>query len=70
MMEGKLESSEINLLSAENIIENAIGTDNDYMKTTYRYLNNLYARWKKQEKALEYRDKYFGVKTGISKQTE
>ena len=29
-----------------SIIEKAVGTDNDYMKTTYRYLNNLYARWK------------------------
>lgn len=64
MMEGKPEAAEINLLGAESIIENAIGTDNDYMKTTYRYLNNLYARWKKPEKAIEYRDKYFneGVK--------
>lgn len=38
---------------------NVVGTDNDYMKTTYRYLNNLYAWWKKPEKAIEYRDKYF-----------
>lgn len=59
MMEGKPESSEMNLLGAESIIGNAVGTDNDYMKTTYRYLNNLYARWKKREKAIEYRDKYF-----------
>lgn len=70
IMEGKPESAEMNLLGAENIIENTVGMDNDYMKTTYRYLNNLYARWKKPEKAIEYRDKYFGVKTGISKQTE
>ena len=39
-----------------------MGTDNEYMKTTYRYLNNLYARWKKPEKAIEYRDKFLGVK--------
>lgn len=61
MMEGKPEAAEINLLGTESIIENAIGTDNDYMKTTYRYLNNLYARWKKPEKAIEYRDKYFNT---------
>ena len=61
MMEGKPEPAEINLLGAESIIENAMGTDNDYMKTTYRYLNNLYARWKKPEKAIEYRDKYFNT---------
>lgn len=62
MMEGKPEPAEINLLGAENIIENVVGTDNDYMRTTYRYLNNLYARWKKPEKAIEYRDKFLGVK--------
>lgn len=61
MMEGKPEPAEINLLEAESIIGNAMGTDNDYMKTTYRYLNNLYARWKKPEKAIEYRDKYFNT---------
>lgn len=62
MMEGKPESAEMNLLDAENIIENAVGMDNDYIKTTYRYLNNLYARWKKPETAIEYRDKFLEVK--------
>ena len=61
IMEGTPESAEVNLLAAESIIGNAVGTDNDYMKTTYRYLNNLYARWKKPEKAIEYRDKYFNI---------
>lgn len=61
MIEGKPEPAEINLLGAESIIGNAMGMDNDYMKTTYRYLNNLYARWKKPEKAIEYRDKYFNT---------
>ena len=61
MMEGKPELAEINLLGAESIIGNTMGMDNDYMKTTYRYLNNLYARWKKPEKAIEYRDKYFNT---------
>lgn len=61
VMEGTPESAEVNLLAAESIIGNAVGTDNDYMKTTYRYLNNLYARWKKPEKAIEYRDKYFNI---------
>ena len=54
MMEGTTESAEVNLLAAESIIGNAVGTDNDYMKTTYRYLNNLYAQRKKPEKAIEY----------------
>ena len=66
MMERKPEAAEINLLGAESIIGNAVGTDNDYMRTTYRYLNNLYARWKKPEKAIEYRDKFLGVNRGIS----
>lgn len=65
MMEGKPESAEMNLLGAESIIGNAIGTDNDYMKTTYRYLNNLYARWKKPEKAIEYRDKFLNNRKGV-----
>ena len=67
MMERKPEAAEINLLGAESIIGNAVGTDNDYMRTTYRYLNNLYARWKKPEKAIEYRDKFRGVNRGISR---
>lgn len=58
MMEGKPTPTEMNLLAAENIIGNAIGTDNDYMKTTYKSLNNLYARWRKPEKAIKYRDKF------------
>jgi hypothetical protein len=61
MMDGKLESAEINLLGTESIIGNAVGMDNDYMKTTYQYLNNLYARWKKPKRAIAYRDKYFNT---------
>ena len=57
----------MNLLAAESIIGNVMGIDNDYMKTTYRYLNNLYARWKKSEKAIEYRDKFLGVNRRISR---
>lgn len=70
MMEEKPESAEMNLLGAENIIGNALGTDNEYMKTTYRHLNNLYARWKKPEKAIEYRDKFLGIKKLIAKPSE
>lgn len=65
MMEGKPEPAEVNLLAAESIIGNAVGTDNDYMNTTYRYLNNLYARWKKPEKAIEYRDKFLNNRKGV-----
>lgn len=65
MMEGNPESAEINLLAAESIIGNVVGTDNDYMKTAYRYLNNLYSRWKKPEKAIEYRDKFLNNRKGV-----
>ncbi len=61
MMDKKPESAELNLLAAEDIICNALGTDNDYAKIAYRYLNNLYARCGKKDKAIEYRDKYFEV---------
>ena len=66
-MESKPEPAEINLLGAERIIGNAMGTDNDYMQTTYRYLNNLYARGKKPEKAIEYSDKFLGKNQEISR---
>ena len=39
----------------------SMGYDNDYMKSVYRYLHNLYTRWKKPELALEYRNKYLGI---------
>ena len=67
MMEGKPEPAEINLLRSESIIGNAVGTDNDYMKTPYRYLNNLYARWHKPEKALEYKEKWLNARNQQNK---
>jgi hypothetical protein len=44
LSEGNAKESELHLLSAENIISEVMGTDNDYAKTVYLYLNNLYAR--------------------------
>jgi hypothetical protein len=49
--------AELFLLEAEQRIVSIMGTDNDYSKTCYRYLHNLYSRWHKQDKALEYREK-------------
>lgn len=60
LSEGNAKEAEIRLHSAENIITEVMGTDNDYAKTVYLYLNNLYARWRKTEQALEYRNKYLG----------
>lgn len=43
------------LLSAESIITDIMGTDNEYTKSVYKYLYNLYARWHKPELAEKYR---------------
>lgn len=54
------EKAELYLLEAEQKITSIMGADSDYSKTCYRYLNNLhnlYSRWHKREKALEYREK-------------
>lgn len=56
--EGKATEAERHLLSAEMIIADVMGTDNDYMKTVYRYLYSLYTRWKKPELAQKYKEKY------------
>lgn len=56
--EGKATEAEHHLLSAEAIISAVMGTDNDYMKTVYRYLYSLYTRWKKPELAQKYKEKY------------
>jgi hypothetical protein len=62
LSEGNPTHAEMHLLSAENIIGNVLGTDNDYMKTTYQYLSNLYTRWHKPEQALEYRNRVLGMR--------
>lgn len=59
LSEGNAKEAELHLLSAENIITEVMGTDNDYAKTVYLYLNNLYSRWQKPEQALAYKNKYF-----------
>lgn len=60
LSEGNAKEAEIRLLSAENIITEVMGPDNDYAKTVYLYLNSLYGRWQKTEQALEYKNKYLG----------
>ena len=55
LSEGNAKEAELHLLSAENII---MGTNNDYAKTVYLYLNNPYARWQKPEQAMAYKNKY------------
>ena len=58
LSDSKAKEAELYLLSAENIITGVMGTDNDYAKTVYLYLNNLYTRWQKPEQALAYKNKY------------
>lgn len=53
--------AEICLLDAEQRIVTYMGNDSAYSKTAYRYLHNLYKRWHKNEKALEYRNKLFSA---------
>ncbi len=51
------QKAELYLLEAEQKISAVMGADSDYSKTCYRYLHNLYSRWHKKEKALEYKEK-------------
>ena len=42
-------------------------SENDYLKSVYGYLNNLYARWHKPEKALEYKEKWLNARNQQNK---
>ena len=55
LSEGIPAKAENYLLSAESIITDIMGTDNEYTKSVYKYLYNLYARWHKPELAEKYR---------------
>jgi tetratricopeptide (TPR) repeat protein len=66
LKEGKAVQAEKNLLEAERIFTLSVGKDSAYLRSVYAYLNNLYARWKKPEKALEYRDKYLSLQAKLS----
>ena len=57
LSEGIPAKAETYLLSAETIITDVMGTDNEYTKSVYKYLHNLYARWHKTELADSYRNK-------------
>jgi tetratricopeptide (TPR) repeat protein len=61
LKEGKAVQAEKYLLEAERIFTLSVGTDSAYLRSVYAYLSSLYARWKKPEKALEYRDKYLSL---------
>ena len=61
----KATEAERHLISAGAIITDVMGTDNDYMKTVYRYLHSLYTRWKKPELAQKYKEKYLEANKNI-----
>ena len=50
-------------------IADVMGTDNDYIKTVYRYLHSLYTRWRKPELAQKYREKLIEINRNIPKIT-
>ena len=54
--------AEQHLLQAEQIVFSVMGADNDYMKTIYRHLYSLYARWNKPELAEKYKQKLLPIK--------
>lgn len=54
--------AETSLLAAENTILAAIGEDNDYLRTTYRYLHLLYKSWHKMELAENYQRRLLDLK--------
>lgn len=55
LSEGIPAKAENYLFSAESIITDIMGTDNEYTKSVYKYLYNLYARRHKPELAEKYR---------------
>jgi len=66
LSEGNAKEAELHLLSAENIISEVMGTNNDYAKTVYLYLNNLYSRCKKPEQALAYKINILNVPFNVN----
>jgi len=61
IQEKKPVEAERHFLFAEGIITNVMGTDNDYLKTVYRYLHTLYTRWRKPELAQKYKEKLLEI---------
>ncbi len=54
---GDFKNGEISLLSAEHILTDKLDKDNDYVRSTYSYLNRLYAGTGNRDKALAYKAK-------------
>ncbi len=61
IQEKKPIEAERHFLAAESIITNVMGTDNDYIKTVFRYLHALYTRWRKPELAQKYKEKLLEI---------
>src|SRR5574344_1572480 len=67
LVQGKAQPAETNLLAAEAILTNIVGSDNDYVKTTHQYLRTLYLRWGNPELAEKYHDKLLEAAQSFNK---
>jgi tetratricopeptide (TPR) repeat protein len=67
LKEGRAVQAEKNLLEAEQIFTLSVGKDSAYLSSVYAYLSNLYTRWRKSDKALEYKEKYLSLR--VNKQS-
>lgn len=55
---GKASVAEQHFLLAESICTNTVGTNHEFTRSTYAYLNLLYQKWRKPELAEQYKQKY------------
>ena len=65
----RMDTSDSDLASSDTAVsafDNYV-SKNNYLKSVYGYLNNLYARWHKPEKALEYKEKWLNTKNEQNK---
>lgn len=60
------DSDSVSSYSAVSSYDN-YASENAYLKSVYGYLNNLYARWHKPEKALEYKEKWLNARNEQNK---
>lgn len=64
-----MDTSDSDLVSSDTAVsafDNYV-SENNYLKSVYGYLNNLYARWHKPEKALEYKEKWLNARNEQNK---
>ena len=64
-----MDTSDSDLASSDTAVSafDKYVSENNYLKSVYGYLNNLYARWHKPEKALEYKEKWLNARNEQNK---